>query len=159
MTGPKYSKYVITEVPKKMVENLPLPRRIREQREKGNYVDSTWLFTLDNTIARGGFYTNCVWLWEKKGSEDIELEIAHTHNFDETLGFVGTVPGKPHELGGEIEFCLEDEKFVLDKSCLVFVPSGMKHLPLYVRRIDYPIFFWTAGNGTMYTRSSGNEEI
>ena len=85
------------------------------------------------------------------------MEIAHTHDFDETLGFVGTVPGNPRELGGEIEFWLEDEKFVLTRSCLIYVPRGMKHLPLYIRRIDSPIFFWTAGNGTEYTRTSGNE--
>jgi hypothetical protein len=155
----KYAKYIITEVNPEAVENLPIPRRIREQREKGNYVESSWMFTLDNTIAKGAFYTNCVWLWEKKGPDIVELEIAHTHDFDETLGFVGTVRGNPHALGGEIEFWLEDEKFVLEKSCLVYVPRGMKHLPLYVRRIDSPIFFWTAGNGTSYTRSSGHEDM
>ena len=30
-------------------------------------------------------------------------------------------------------------------------------LPLIFRRIDSPVFFFTAGNSTSYTRSSGNE--
>jgi len=152
----KYAKYIFTDV-KLPDKPLPIPRRIQEQREKGNYFDSTWMFALDETVARGAFYTNCVWLWKKHGTEDLEIEIAHTHDFDETLGFVGTVPGKPRELGGELELWLEDEKFVITNSCLIFVPRGMKHLPLYIRRIDHPIFFWTAGNGTTYTRTSGNE--
>ena len=67
------------------------------------------------------------------------------------------MPGKPQELGGELDLWLEDEKFTITKSCLIYVPRGMKHLPLTLKRIDYPIFFWTAGNGTDYTRDSGKE--
>lgn len=156
MTDLKYAKYIFTDV--KMPEKpLPVPRRIREQREKGNYVESTWMFSLEDAVARGAFYTNCVWLWEKKGSGPLELEIAHTHDFDETLGFIGTVRDNPRQLGGEIEFYLEDERYVLTESCLIFVPRGMKHLPLYLNRIDSPIFFWTAGNGSAYRRTSGDE--
>jgi len=152
----KYAKYIFTDV-KPPEKPFPIPKRILEQREKGNYIESTWMFALDDRVAKGAFYTNCVWLWEKKGTGDLEMEIAHTHDFDETLGFVGTVRNNPRELGGEIEFWLEDEKFVLTKSCLIYVPRGMKHLPLSIKRIDSPIFWWTAGNGTMYTRTSGNE--
>lgn len=157
MTDKKYEKYIFTDVDPRQRAALPTPKRIQEQREKGNYMESTWMFALDDSVAEGAFYTNCVWIWGIHGTGGMEAEIAHTHDFDETLGFVGTVPGKPRELGGEIEFWLEDEKYLLDKSCLIWVPSGMKHLPLYFRRVDYPIFFWTAGNGTAYTRTSGNE--
>lgn len=158
MPESKYSQYVFTDV-RPADKNLQPPKRIQEQRKAGHYVDSTWMFALDDRVAQGAFYTNCVWLKEKHGDRPIEMEIAHTHDFDETLGFVGTVKDNPRELGGEIEFWLEDEKFVLDKSCLIYVPRGMKHLPLYVNRIDSPVFFWTAGNGTAYTRASGKEEM
>jgi hypothetical protein len=161
LTKSKYGKYIVYEPPKPKpgVRPLPQPKRLEEARAKGNYFDGTWLFALDNRIAAGAFYTNCVWLWKKHGAEPLEIEIAHTHNFDETLGFIGTVPGQPHELGGELDLWLEDEKFNITKSCLIFVPKGMKHLPLVLKRIDSPIFFWTAGNGTEYTRASGNEEF
>ena len=49
------------------------------------------------------------------------------------------------------------EKYVMDKSCLIRVPGEMRHLSLYLKDINYPIFFRTAGNGTEYTRDSGNE--
>ena len=156
MAENKYAKYILTDV-KRLERPLPVPEMIEKQRRAGNYVESTWMFALDDSVARGAFYTNCVWLWSKKGSGNLEMEIAHTHDFDETLGFVGTVPGKPRELGGEIELWLEYEWYVLNKSCLIFVPGGMKHLPLYIHWIDHPIFWWTAGNGTMYTRTSGKE--
>lgn len=154
----KHSKYIITDV-KPPTTPMPVPRRIEEQRKEGNYVESTWMFSLDDSVVEGAFYTNCVWLWDKKGAEPVQMEIAHTHDFDETLGFIGTVRDNPRELGGEIEFWLEDEQYIFTKSCLIYVPRGMKHLPLYFRRIDSPIFFWTAGNGTVYTRTSGHEEI
>lgn len=161
MAKSKYEKYIIYDVkpPPPGAKPMPIPKRIQEQRAKGNYFESTWMFTLDNKVAEGGFYTNCVWLWAKKGADDLEIEIAHTHDFDETLGFIGTVPGDPRALGGEMELWLEDEKFAITKSCLIFVPRGMKHLPLILKRIDSPIFFWTAGNGSMYGRTSGNEVV
>ena len=56
----------------------------------------------------------------------------------------------PYDLGGEIELWLEDEKHTLTRTCIVFVPKGMMHCPLTVRRIDRPIFEFTTGPGTMY---------
>ena len=154
MAERKYSKYIITE-PKP-----PSPQYLKkkeEQRKSGSYVESTPMFRLDDSVAKGAFYTDCVWLWDKKGANAVQSEIAHTHDFDEVLGFAGTIRANPRELGGEIEFWLEDEQYIFTKSCLIFVPRGMKHLPLLFRKIDSPIFFFTTGNGTMYTRTSGQE--
>jgi len=133
------------------------PKRVEEQRQAGNYLESTWMFNLDESVAKGGFYTSCLWLWDKKGADPLQVEIAHTHDFNELLGFAGTVKGDPRALGGEIEFWLENEKYIVTQSCLIFVPKGMKHLPLFFNRIDSPIFWWTSGDGTTYTRSSGKE--
>lgn len=157
MSERKYEKYIHTRVDPEMQKMQP-PKRVIEQREQGNYVDSTWLFHLDQEIVKGAIYTSGVWLWEKHGTETLEMEIAHTHDFDETIGFLGTVRDDPYALGAEIEFWLEDEQYFLDKSCILFIPKGMKHLPLYIHKMDNPIFHWTAGNGGSYGRTSGNEE-
>ena len=151
----KYAKYIITEPKPPSAKYLEMKER---QRRSGSYIESARMFSLDSSIAEGGFYTDCVWLMDKHGAEAVQTEIAHTHDFDEVLVFAGTVKGNPRELGGEIEFWLEDERYILTKSCLIFVPSGMKHLPLLFRRIDSPIFFLTAGNDSMYTRTSGQVE-
>jgi hypothetical protein len=55
-----------------------------------------------------------------------------------------------YELGGEIEFWLEDEKYMLTKSCIIFVPKGMKHCPIVFRRIDRPIFHFIFVTGGKY---------
>jgi hypothetical protein len=150
----KYAKYIIT-TPKP-----PQPQYLKkkeDQKKSGSYTETTRMFSLDDSVAKGAFYTDCVWVWSKKGPEAVKTEIAHTHDFDEVLGFIGTVRNDPFDLGGEIEFWLGDEQYIFSKSCLIFVPRGLKHLPLIFRRVDSPIFFFTEGNGTTYTRSSGKE--
>jgi hypothetical protein len=64
---------------------------------------------------------------------------AHVHDYPEVLIFLGSNPEDPHDLGGEIEFWLEEEKYDLTTSCFIWVPRGMKHCPLVIKRIDRPI--------------------
>jgi hypothetical protein len=150
----KYAKYIITTPKTPRPEYL---KKKEDQRKSGSYTETTRLFSLDDTVAKGAFYTDCVWVWSKQGPEGVKTEIAHSHDFDEVLGFIGTVRSDPYDLGGEIEFWLDDEQYIFNKTCLIFVPKGLKHLPLIFRRVDSPIFFFTEGNGTTYTRSSGIE--
>ena len=56
------------------------------------------------------------------------------------LGFFGTNQDDPESLGGVIEFRFEDEWVTLTKSCLIYLPKGMKHCPFRVVEVDTPIF-------------------
>lgn len=154
----KYEKYIIYEPDKKYLDKIKdmTPKSILEQRAKGNYYDGKYMFHLDDTILPGGFYTDCHWMMSIHG-HGVQTEIAHTHDFGETLGFLGSDTAHPEELNGEIELWLEDEKYIITKSCLIFVPARMKHLPLIFKRIDKPIFFWTASDSKNYGRTSGKE--
>jgi hypothetical protein len=157
MSEKKYAKYIITESIRTQPPPAGFLKRMEDQRKEGNYLESTHMFSLNDSIAKGAFYTDCVWMWDLKGSKGVQVEIAHSHDFDEVLGFIGTNRENPRDLNGEIELWLEDERYVITQSCLIFVPRGMKHLPLIFKRIESPIFFFTEGNGTSYTRSSGHE--
>ncbi|MBN2243920.1 MAG: hypothetical protein JW793_14635 [Acidobacteria bacterium] len=57
-----------------------------------------------------------------------------------------------YPLGGEIEMWIEDEKQVLTRSALLFVPAGMKHCPLILKRVDRPIFHFTVVPGGRYVK-------
>ena len=83
---------------------------------------------------------NCSWFF--KASETVE-NVAHTHDSDEIIGFFGSNPQSPYDLCGEIEIWLEDENYILTRSCLIFIPAGMKHCPLIIMRVDRPIFHFT----------------
>jgi hypothetical protein len=55
-----------------------------------------------------------------------------------------------YDLGGESEFWLEDENYMLTKSCIIYVPGGMKHCPIVFKRIDRPIFHFLTVTGGEY---------
>jgi hypothetical protein len=108
-------------------------------------------------IAGGALYYDAVWMTGLHGKEGFQVEVQHSHDFDEILGFFGSNKDNYRDLNSEIELWLEDEQYFITKSALIFVPKGMKHLPLYFRKVGSPVLFFTAGNGTSYTRSTGNE--
>jgi hypothetical protein len=157
MSVKKYDKYIIKDYRTTMTPPPDMMKRMEEQRKAGNYTESTPLVALNDKIIPGAMYVDGHWLWKKHGNGGIQTEIAHSHDFDEVLGFIGSRKENPRELNGEIEFWLEDEQYIIDYSCLIFVPRGMKHLPLIFRRIDSPVFFFTAGNSSSYSRATGNE--
>jgi hypothetical protein len=79
---------------------------------------------LDNDVIDGAFYMECV--------------------------FFGSDMNDMYDLGGEAELWLGDEKHIINKSCLVFIPKGLQHCPLLFHRIDKPIFHFSVGPGKMY---------
>ena len=50
------------------------------------------------------------------------------------------------------EIWLDGEKHIITKTALVFVPAGMKHCPLILRRVDRPIFHFTTVTGHHYDK-------
>lgn len=133
----KYDKYFITKL---MKPGLEMPTK-----------DATRFLWLDDEIIKGAFYMECVWFWPKETWPPGGVE-AHTHDFDEIIAFFGTNPKDPYDLGGEVELWIEDEKHIMTKSFLTFVPAGMKHCPLKIHRVDRPIFHITTGQGAKYAR-------
>jgi hypothetical protein len=92
-------------------------------------------------IVSGALWTNCVWYY--KGSDSV-LTKAHTHDCDEIIAFIGSNPNDPHDLGGEIEMWMSDEKYVITRSTLVVAQKGLVHCPLIIRKVDKPMFHFTA---------------
>lgn len=140
MNASKTSKYILTEM------NLPEYKQKSDAAYPGKANHIAWL---DKNIIDGAFYMECIWFQE--GSEKNRVE-AHIHDFDEVIGFFGTNPEDQRDLGGEIELWLDGEKHLLTQSFLAFVPKGMVHCPLKIRRVDRPIFHFTTGPGGSYIR-------
>jgi len=129
VAGRKYENYILTD--------LRLPPDVQERAIEYNQ-RATRVLWLEDFIMKGSPGIICSWYWkatEKEGSP------SHTHDFDEVVGFVGGDPAHPGDLGGEVEFWLEDEKYLLTKSCFVFCPKGLRHCPLRVTRVDRPFLF------------------
>ncbi len=99
------------------------------------------LIYLDDTVLPGALYTEGGWL-QKLGTY---YPPTHTHDFDEVLAFIGADPENPRDLCGEVELSLGDERHILTKTCVVFVPRGLKHCPFSILRADRPIFLLSTG--------------
>jgi quercetin dioxygenase-like cupin family protein len=141
-SGQKYAKYFFydfeaPEIPPEVAEKME-----EAQQKSQSTVEATRLININETRLEGAPYMDFVWLW--KGSSEDYVEDEHVHNFDEFIGFIGTRgPEDPHGLGGEIEFWLGGEKYQITKTCLIFVPKGLKHCPIRFTRIDTPILFFS----------------
>ncbi len=101
---------------------------------------------LGDDVIPGAPHMGCMWFLPRPRNNSEKPGVdAHTHDFDEILGFYGCDPYNPSELHGEVEFWLGDEQYLLTKSCTIYVPKGLKHCPLFIRRLDKPLFHfgWT----------------
>ena len=152
MTESKHSKYVLTEL-KRDSRDAALPPGI-DPAVVTNTPSHIKMLSLDDSVLKGSFYTEAVWIWP--GDNDIYPETAepnaHAHDYDETIAFFGTDFKNPNDLCGEIEIWMEDEKFMLTRSCLIFVPKGMYHCPLVIHKVEKPIFHFATGPGLLYTQ-------
>ncbi|MFH0917042.1 MAG: hypothetical protein V1912_11450 [bacterium] len=136
------SKYIVTEL--KMPES-----KQRIHAEYSKYATRTlWL---DDEVVEGAFHMNTSWYFKPATPEPH----THTHEADEIIGFFGNDAADPHDLGGEVEIWLEDEKHLITRSALIFVPAGMKHCPLAFTRVDRPIFHFTTVTGGQYRQDLG----
>jgi hypothetical protein len=150
MSESKYSKYIITE---RVFDSrdAAMPPGV-DPASLTDTPSHLKLMSLDDVVLKGSMYTEVVWMWP--GGSGVYPETAepysHAHEHDEIVAFFGTDWENPYELNGEIEFWIEDEKFMLTKSCLIFIPKGMHHCPFIVHSVDRPIFHFSTGPGEAY---------
>lgn len=141
MAKSKYGKYFLTDAKTPSTGT-------KEAAEYAKW--ATRMTLLSNDVIKGAFHFACSWYYK---APDKPLP-AHTHDFDEILGFYGSDPQHPRDLGGEVEFWMEDEKHILTESFLVFIPAGMKHCPLKINRIDRPMFHLGASPSHDYAKKA-----
>jgi quercetin dioxygenase-like cupin family protein len=140
--GGKYGKYFFFDAPPFQLPPEAAAKMKEAQKKEPSTVEGTRLIGVDGKRVEGAPYMDFVWLW--KGSAKGYAESEHVHDFDEFIGFIGTRGQEdPHGLGGEMEVWLGGEKYMITKSCLIYVPKGVKHCPIRFNRIDSPILFFT----------------
>ncbi len=152
----KYAGYIVTGLKKDI--KLPgfRPEETLTELPPGQRRMMNHVIWMDNEVIPGAsIYSECVWFFPDKMVNAGKINRGggpqpHTHEFSEIITFFGTSYDNPEELGGEIELWLEDEQYILTKSFLCYVPAGMKHCPLSIRRIEKPMFHFTIGPGSRY---------
>lgn len=135
----KYGKYVITELKPKEGQGH------WEPKYRGDELKS--MLYLSEDVIKGAFYVEAAWFFPGMVIQDDSQDTIkpHAHDYDEVQALFGTNLEDPYDLGGELEFWIDDEKQVINKSCLIFLPKGLRHGPIYWRRMDRPVFHFVAG--------------
>ena len=154
MKETKYGKYIV-------------------ERPKANIKDPYWeptykpgdilrVLTLDDEVVSGAFNIDTNWFFPSEnlrgagdGTDTGQVK-PHRHPYDEVLAMFGTDWENPHELNAELEFWIEDEKHIITKSSIVFLPKGLQHGPVGFTRIDRPVFQFGINLGSKQQR---NEEF
>jgi hypothetical protein len=152
MAESKYAKYFVTEdlMPPQPAAAI---KAMEDQAKQGKILDRTMLLGIQDSIVPGcSLFAGCEILWGLPGGKPVAIEIEHSHDFDEVIGFGGTNRNYPRELGGEIEFLMGGERHIVTKTCLIFVPKGVLHCPVIFKRIDTPIFMFEAANNPNYLK-------
>jgi hypothetical protein len=47
---------------------------------------------------------------------------------------------------------MEDEKYILEKSCMIYIPENVRHCPLRVVRVDRPFMFLAVSMASKYSK-------
>jgi hypothetical protein len=151
MAETKYGKYIIDELKQPAVEAPWSPPLSAAGKGRGGRV-----LYLDSDVVPGAFYMECVWVMPRPAgstSGDSARRVgteSHSHDYDEIIAFFGTNLDDPSDLGAEVELWLGDEKHIITKSSLVYIPAGLMHCPLTFLKVDRPVFHYTTGPGKMY---------
>ncbi len=120
----KYADYIITNPPPQFAKKPGGP-------------DLQQILMVNSDLIKGSFHVNCAWVWPGPTPGVYE---AHFHPHDEILGFIGTNPDDPGDLGAESELWIDDEKYIITKSYLAYLPKGLVHCPLRMRNVKRPVF-------------------
>ncbi len=136
-----YANHIVTEL------KAP-PEKLLIADDYNKY--ATRILWLDENVVPGALHINTSWF--RKASPTLE-NVPHVHqDDDEIIGFIGSDPDNPADLNGEVEIWIGDEQYIFDRSTMIFVPAGLKHCPLILRRVDRPIFHFTTVPGKRYLK-------
>jgi hypothetical protein len=128
MTGTKYSKYFLNELPD-------------EQRYQGEGKGPSMVAFTDRDIIEGSKHFTVVLMTPE--FVDLNAHGPHLHRDPELLIALGTDPEHPEKLGGKIEMCMgsEMESHIFSVSTMVWIPAKFIHCPFRILEVTRPFLF------------------
>jgi hypothetical protein len=114
---------------------------IREPLEKGRVAPSLHICAEDDCAGAKfpNFPIECQLLCITKPATMISEP--HAHDVDEIFFLFGGNPMNYFDFGAEIEIFLgeEGESHIINTTSIIYVPKGLIHCPVIIRRVDKPI--------------------
>ena len=133
----------------------------RVDTKYGKYVLTTELYkkiehyTGTSLVARDGKLQGDVSMCYHCLAKPISFDMTHSHDFEETLCFIGGNPLDITDFDAVIEYTIDGEKHVLTKSGCVTMPPGIPHCPITVKNVspEKPIVFLEISLSSTYGTS------
>ncbi len=102
---------------------------------------SNRILWIDDNVVEGAFQMNTAWYFDVPEKDPVFEEHAHDHG--ELIGFFGSNPDDPYDLGARMEATLNGDKYELTRTSMIFVPANMPHMPLRILQVDRPVFHFS----------------
>jgi len=114
---------------------------------------------MDSNVVPGAFQMNTSWYMSASDMRPLLRHDEHVHIFDEMIGFLGSDPNDPYDLGGVVEIGINGELHRLTKTSIIFMPAGVKHLPLSIIELHRPILHFSISLSPFYgnTKTTGED--
>jgi hypothetical protein len=92
---------------------------------------------IDNTSVANSFFMQNGWF-----TETFDAPGYIKHDSDELIFFGGGVQSDHENLNAEIEIWIENDKFTITETAVLFVPAGVAVGNLSIKRLDKPVFYY-----------------
>ena len=147
-TGGEYAKYFVQDL------QTP-PGMITPEFAKFYSSFANRVLWMDGNVCPGAFQMNTAWYHSVPERDPVFPE--HSHPYAEIVGFMGSNPDDPYDLGGIVEFGINGEMHRLTRSTMIFAPPDVPHSPIRILEVTRPIFHFSVvmnaeyeAGGTMY---------
>lgn len=145
--GGEYGKYII--------QDLHDPQGGTPEFREMYKRFSKRILWMDGDVCPGAFQMNTAWYYAVPEKDPVFEE--HSHDSDELIGFIGSDPEHPYELGAEIVVSINGEDHRLTKSSIIFVPAGLPHARISIKRVDRPVFHFSVVTAHNYDNGAYDE--
>ena len=139
--GGEYAKYFVQDLKEPAGMGTPEFRALYNRFAKR-------ILWMDGNVCEGAFQMNTAWYFAVPERDPIFTE--HSHGYDELIGFYGSNPDDPYDLGGVIEFSVHGEAHRLTRSTMIWLPGGMSHNPVRILEVRRPIFHFSIVTNPTY---------
>jgi hypothetical protein len=111
---------------------------------------------MDSDVMDGAFQMNTAWYLTMPENDPEVSEHVH-EDCDEIIGFFGSDPANPYDLGAELEYGVAGETHLIDRTSMIFIPAGMSHNPMRFISLNRPVFHFSILTKGKYDRVEKNQ--
>ncbi|MGI6218093.1 MAG: hypothetical protein ACOYIK_10850 [Coriobacteriales bacterium] len=142
--GGKYGKYIMQE----LHDPNPGTPEFQEMYKKFSHR----ILWIDDKLVPGSMQMNTAWFYAVPERDPVFEE--HVHDDDELVGFFSSDPDNPNDLDAELTFTIDGEEHLITKSTIIFLPGGLPHGQIRIKRVGRPIFHFSLMRGGEYNNGA-----